>query len=201
MGRLMSEQKMRYGTTLLAFVIIATIKLLNAAYAQPETLGKCLDFNFKSNGTKEDTINKIIAQGDCIKEQHKNRIGKWFCYVTQMVGVQPGADGALFSGRIKPQYDKFVATIKEVYDDQLKRSVCEREYGLTDNRDPLLNGCIANFNIELSPRIPVLGWSQDGYEFDGPFEKFILYGTNEFSLYKDETKSSLLTRGKCEKLN
>jgi hypothetical protein len=164
---------------------------------------KCLPSNFKSDGTKEDIIKKIFARRDCIREQQKARVGKWFCYVTNMVGIQKQSNGTLFAGKIKPEQEKFVATIAEVFpgNDAVRLFTCEHEYGLVDGRWGK-NACLANYKIEFSPRITVLGWSEDTYHFDGTFSQFILFGTNNFVLFKNEAaENSYIYHGRCEKIN
>ena len=177
----------------------------NAGYGQSDSVGilKCMDANFRSNGTKEDTINKIVEQGECIKKQQRDRIGKWFCYTTEMAGIQKQKDGTIFSGRIKPDVDRFVVTITELNTDAMKRLICEEhEFGLAEEGNDLhLNSCLANFRIEFSPRVAVLGFSKDTYSFRGAFSTFTLFGTKEFVLFLDESPSFYVERGKCEKIN
>ena len=197
---------------LVVFVVAAVALSLISTVAIAENdqeldqLGKCLPSNFKSDGSKEDTIKKIFAKRDCIREQQKNRIGKWFCYVTEMVGIQKNDDGTWVSGKIKPNVEKFVATISEIYpdqkrDDALTSFTCGREYGLTDGEyQSSHNTCLSNFKIRFSPQIAVLEWSEDTYNFIGPFEHFTLFGTNDFYLFT-ELDNAYVTRGRCEKIN
>jgi len=171
---------------------------------KPDPEWGCEMSRFKSNGTKEDTIKKIFGLRDCIREQQKSRLGKWFCYVTAMVGIQKNADGTWFSGKIKPEPEKFVVTITEVLDDDyFRKYACEEgEYGLANYPSTENNTCLANFKIEFSPRIAVLDFSEDTYSFNGPFSHFVLYGPNgEFELFQNEQGNSYVTRGRCEKIN
>jgi|GEM_PF-2281916 hypothetical protein len=189
------------------FVSVAAIAVLAAAMSipraeEPLDFAKCLPSNFKSDGTKADTIAKIFARRDCIREQQKSRVGKWFCYVTDMAGIQKNKDGTWFAGKIRPDVEKFVATIEEVFSDDVRMFTCQQEYGLTDGRYlDKNNACFANYKITFSPRVAILDWSEDTYHFDEHFSHFTLYGTNTFRLYRDEGENSYVYRGRCEKIN
>src|ERR1700681_774481 len=147
---------------LMAIILLgASIHCARAGDAEFENATKCLPSKFKSDGSKEDTIKKIFARRDCIKQQEKGRIGKWFCYVTEMAGVQKSADGTVFSGKIKPEVEKFVATISEPFSDAVRLSACQQEYGFAGgDYTSSNNACLANFEIQFSPRVASLEWSE-----------------------------------------
>jgi hypothetical protein len=196
---------LRFILSLSTFSIVATLSLtpVKGATTDYDDMMKCLSFNFKSDGTKEDTIRKIFAKRDCIKQQQRARIGKWFCYVTNSVGIQTQSDGTTFAGKIKPETEKFVATIKEIYPggDEVRKFACEKTYGLSEgDYETRSNVCLSTFSIDFSPRVAVVGFSEDTYHFDEQASSFTLFGTNEFVLFSGVT-NSYVYRGRCEKID
>jgi hypothetical protein len=60
----------------------------------------CLPTDFDDRSVS--LTDRIIAYGNCVKKEEQARIGKYFCYVSHMVGVQKNADGTTYHGDIKP---------------------------------------------------------------------------------------------------
>jgi|SRR5665213_787566 len=195
---------LRYGLLFSTLSIAVILSLTTARGATDyDEMFKCLPSNFKSDGTKEDTIKKIFAKRDCIKQQQRARIGKWFCYVTNSVGIQEQANGTTFAGRIKPEVDKFVATIKEIYPggDDVRTFACENAYGLGNgDYETRSNVCLSTFSIDFSPQIAVVEFSEDTHHFDEQASSFTLYDTNEFVLFKS-VANYYIYRGRCEKID
>jgi hypothetical protein len=197
---------MSFVKLIVSLFLLATALSSTSAKASPadyDEMMKCLPSNFKSDGTKEDTIKKIFSKRDCIKQQQRARIGKWFCYVTSSVGIQEQANGTTFAGRIKPEVDKFVATIKEIYPggDEVRKFACDKTYGLSEgDYETRSNVCLSTFSIDFSPRIAVVGFSEDTYHFDEQASSFTLFGTNEFVLFRS-VANYYVYRGRCEKID
>jgi hypothetical protein len=195
---------LRFSLLLSAMLFVAMLSLTTAKGATDyDEMSKCLPSNFKSDGSKEDTIKKIFAKRDCIKQQQRARIGKWFCYVTNSVGIQEQANGTTFAGKIKPEVEKFVATIKEIYPggDDVRQFACENAYGLgSGNYETRSNVCLSTFSVDFSPQIAVVEFSEDTYHFDEQASSFTLYGTKEFVLFKS-VANYYIYRGRCEKID
>ena len=68
-----------------------------------------------SDGDKN--IQTILRYGQCVKNEQRERVGKWLCYVSRMAGIQTNESGQAYSGRMTPREDKFFVTISEVSDD------------------------------------------------------------------------------------
>jgi hypothetical protein len=171
-----------------------------------DELAKCLPTKYPlERDARAKNIGTILEYGDCVKQQQRGRIGKWFCFVSTMVGIQVDKEGGLASGNIKPTHDKFFINIKEVNSPQ-KQMACEfGEFGLRNSLDQSSsNRCLANFELEFAPDVLTKLQSSDSYVFKGKFsEAFILYGTNDFVLIQQDygSGSNYLARGRCEKID
>ncbi len=174
----------------------------------------CSDLNFFSDGTKQDTINKIMEWSSCIKRTQKQRVGKYFCYISDMVGIQKNEDGSTFAGEIKPKNEKFFLTISEVPDFS-KEYACKWEYGLLTPHSAgnnysgqfaqnFGNQCLSNFDWKFSNEVEFLcPASNDTHGCAGGLGgvgSFNLYSDNSFRMFKSSSNSYVL-RGKCEKIN
>jgi len=172
---------------------------------------QCLGLNSKfKDGNREQKIQAILDYGNCVKKENKARVGKWFCYVKNMVGIQVDDDNKIISsGNVKPNDEKFFVAIEEISDDQKRLQCDQNEFGI----DPGIMGfylsglntnpCLANYKIRFpentNPNI-IDPLSTDGIHFyRAPFS-FALYETNDFVLFRT-FKSSYVSHGKCEKIN
>jgi hypothetical protein len=179
-----------------AFVV--SILLIKASSAT------CFPSEFKlERGNRENNIQTIIDFGNCLKKENKERVGKYFCYVENMVGIQVDDKNKKTSGNIKPSDEKFFITIEEISDNQKRISCDWGEFGLDSNLDGhYMNNCLANYKIKSSLKNEIFGSSADGMNFVDPISKFSLYGTNEFVwLQSAVIVGSYISRGKCEKIN
>jgi hypothetical protein len=168
-----------------------------------EACATCFPTAFElEKGNREKNIEQILAFGRCVKSEERARVGKWFCFVEDMAGIQENDQKQKTVGRIKPANEKFFVTIKEVDDDK-KRTACEwGEFGLSNNLDAgYANACLANYEIEFSPATGFFNSSADSYHFGSESTHFVLYGTNKFSLFRDEAPNTYVSHGRCEKLN
>ena len=76
------------------------------------------------------------------EREQRERVGKYFCYVDRMVGIQVDEQKQVSSGRIKPDPEKFFVTIKET-DENMKRSACDLGvYGLNYAHLDTKNGLV-----------------------------------------------------------
>jgi hypothetical protein len=146
-----------------------------------------------------------LRYGRCVKDEQKERVGKYFCYVADMAGIQSDDDGhVVYSGKIKPHDEKFFVTISEISDDE-KRAACTRfVYGLQDNFDnDEANFCLDNYLMKLSTGEQ---WgSANSYSFGNisvQSATFTLFGGGEFNMINAElTGSPYVSKGKCERIN
>jgi hypothetical protein len=155
------------------------------------------------SGNKEKNIKTIMDYGHCLREEQHARVGKWFCYVEKMAGIQIDDQKLVTSGNIKSRNEKFVVTISELSEDT-KRLVCDRgEYGSTPY-EPTLNDCLANFKIEFSPSMGFFNHSVETYRFYSAEDSFGLFsgpdGSN-FVMFQSGEDNSYVSHGRCEKLN
>ena len=158
-----------------------------------------------SPGAKERNLSEILDYGHCVKAEQKARIGRWSCRILRTAGIRQNENGRMFAGAIAPEVDDygFFATISEIRDEE-KRTSCERnEYGLNWALSTWSNLCLANFKVELSPRLDSFHYASDSFSFDGELgSKFVLYGTGDFVLFRSpSTRSSSVSQGRCEKMN
>lgn len=147
-------------------------------------------------------IDTILAYGRCVQEEQKDRVGKWFCYVDQEVGVEKEGD-AWKGGRFKPKPDKFFMTIKTMSMED-KKGRCGQAFGFDLNLGQKFgNHCAANFEVSFSTGFPVplsLPPSPNAHLFGNEFGRLQFEDTNEFSLLTDFS-NSYLRRGRCEKID
>jgi hypothetical protein len=183
-------------------LLVAAICIL-ASYSVGKADCLSIDRGFEIDNKKKN-VSKILEYGRCIKEEQKQRVGKWFCYVSHTAGIQKNDNSQIFSGAIKPLTDKFFVTISAINDDA-KQMACEwGEYGLNGNLgNNFFNHCLANFKIEFSPNSVFFNTSADSYTFLGTFgDAFVLYGTNDFVWFgSGGADTSYVSHGRCEKIN
>src|SRR5689334_20698288 len=133
---------MRSATSILLAAVLTTL-CSNQSHA-------ACSGNYELKGSFKENIQKILDFGRCVKQEQKARVGKWFCFVSDMAGIQ-GDKGNVFAGRLKPKDEKFFVTISEITDDE-KRDACElTAYGLSGNLEGYFgNNCLGNYRVELS---------------------------------------------------
>jgi hypothetical protein len=188
-----------------------------------EKMTKCEGFNFSTDGTKEDVVKTIMEWSSCIKEQQKARVGKYFCYTSDMVGIQIDAKGKKFVGAIKPgEEEKFLVTISEL-SDYVKSGWCQQEYGLlsfpensydekgnfvkskkvtTNFAQTLGNFCLANYELAFSkPMTFSCDVSNTTYECVGALGEFQFRKEGKFVMFKSYGDNSYVSNGQCEKIN
>jgi hypothetical protein len=190
-------------TTCLLVAVLTNISF-NEAHAT------CFRANHElKQGAVKENIEKILEYGRCIKEEQKARVGKWFCYVATMAGIQPDNSNNVVAGKIRPnpKEEKFFATISEISDDD-KNFACEfAEYGIRYNVDGRgSNLCLSTHKVEFSTSLGSwahFNYSADSYHFNAEFSNFTLYGGGEFVLFTTDpfAKSSYVSHGRCEKIN
>jgi hypothetical protein len=137
-----------------------------------------------------------------LREEQHARVGKWFCYVENMVGVQTDEQTKQVSGgRIKPAAEKFFATISEISEETKLYQCDQGEYGINPD-DPTTNYCLENFQIEFSPAMGYFNSSVDTYNFTSSYSNFSLFGTKNFVMYRGlDFGNFFASHGRCEKLN
>jgi hypothetical protein len=185
------------------FGIFVSVCVVSMFLIEP-SLATCFSSNFKfERGNREKNIQTIIDFGNRVKKENKERVGKYFCYVENMVAIQVDDKNKKTSGNIKPSDEKFFITIEEISDDQKRISCDWSEFGLDSNLSGgYMNICLANYKIKSSLKNEIFGSSADGVNFVDPNSKFSLYGTNEFVwLQSTAIVGSYISRGKCEKIN
>jgi hypothetical protein len=163
----------------------------------------CYDTAFQiEKDNKQKNIKQILDFGRCVKAEEHERVGKWFCYVDKMVGIQIDDQKRVNSGDIKPSTEKFFVTIKEISDDN-KQLACDfGEYGIQSNlKFATGNSCLANFEVELSPSMGTFYPSPSSFHFGSDYSHFNLYGTKNFVLFRSYEGNSYVSEGTCEKLN
>jgi hypothetical protein len=173
--------------------LLATVESSSADCSAPVSL---------KTDSKELNIMKIMEYGRCLGAEQHDRVGKWFCYVADMVGIQTDENTKqVSSGRIKPAAEKFFATISEL-SEEAKTMMCDRgEYGISPH-DPMANRCLVNFKIEFSPSMGFFEDSVDTFNFNSAYTNFTLFGTKDFIMYRGlDFHNSFASHGKCEKLN
>jgi hypothetical protein len=188
-----SRMLLRTLTVILSGIcLLTTVKVSSAACSVPWSL---------ESGNKEKNIAKIMESGRCLREEQHARVGKWFCYVDKMAGIQTDDQKRVTSGNLKPANEKFFVTISELSED-LKGLMCDRgEYGV-DPYQPQSNHCLANFKIEFSPSMGFFNASVDTYRFYSADDSFSLYGPDgNFVLVQNGEGNSYVSHGRCEKLN
>jgi len=169
------------------------------------------DYQLKHNQSKEQHIQTIMDFGDCVRKEHHQQVGKWFCYVSKMVGIQKNDDGTDASGRIRPRPDseKFFATISEI-DKGTKEIACNwGEYGIDNNVGEInSNMCLANYALKISNVTTVWRDSAEYPEFRGVGigpDFFSLYAGTEkpgtFVWVRQEGENIYVENGQCEKID
>ncbi|MGW9822276.1 hypothetical protein ACUXK4_004871 [Methylorubrum extorquens] len=137
----------------------------------------------------------------CLRNRATERVGKYFCFVEQMAGIQfPTKDGeedynsSPFVGKIAPLSDKFIIEISV----NSSHDLCANK----ENMDQYCNGEPAALLLLKSDSSVTLGYgkSSDGYFFDSMSGKFSLYGNMTFTSYRS-LGNTYIARGKCEKIN
>lgn len=137
----------------------------------------------------------------CIIDEQGERIGKYFCFIDRMAGIQKNEDGTIYSGKITSENDKFFVEIRLV-DDYDKRIRCEYgDYGI-DFMGGIGNLCMANFDILIDGKETVLQPSADSYRFSGNFgDFFLLTGVGTFTRFENHVESQYVSAGKCQKID
>jgi hypothetical protein len=163
----------------------------------------CSETSFElKHDDKKKNVETILDYGNCVKQGQKARVGKWFCFISRMVGIQTDDQNKVTSGNIEPKNSKFFITIAEEDDNQKKIACGWGEFGLSFN----LNGrsgnrCLANYSITFSPDMGTFNDSPDSYYFHGDTDTFTLYETNDFIFFRIVGGSSYVSHGRCEKIN
>lgn len=147
--------------------------------------------------TPSATIKALAEVANCIKKERAARIGKWFCYTSRMVGIEPKQ-----SGDFKPDPEKFFVTIDAI-STQEKIYLCKATtFGMLNLNGQVYNACLSNFQINFSPDKFVVGnTSSDSYGFFSETGSFVLNDAGEFTLLQGIDKHSYIREGHCEKLN
>jgi hypothetical protein len=178
-------------------VFVITMSLIDISSAT------CFSTEFKlEHGQNEKNIQAILDYGNCEKKENKDRVGKWFCYVAKMVGIDAEDDKKIKSGNFTPSTEKFFVTITEINDDD-KRIACDwGEFGLAYNLGGFYtNHCLANYKITVSDVVAFFNESTDGHHFVSDHTNFTLTATNNFVMFRNEGKgTSYVSHGKCEKI-
>jgi hypothetical protein len=155
------------------------------------------------SGKTEENIARIMDSGRCLREEQHARVGKWFCYVENMAGIQTDEQRRVTSGKIKPENEKFFVTISET-SEEMKKLMCDKgEYGVNPYQ-PQSNHCLANFKIEFSPSMGFFNDSVDTYHFYDSDDSFTLYGEptgSRFVMFRSGEGDSYVSHGRCEKIN
>lgn len=187
-----------------AAIIVVLLSTLNAAFSERSASDVCNKLAVWSNTQSKDEIEDVILKwSECIKESQKARVGKYFCHINHMVGIQVNSDNTIFAGKIKPDNDKFVITISE-RGPVLKKMMCDWSLGfaLPDLLyDKSNNLCVGNFDLEFFPNIGAsnIYSAPDSYRFRGEWSYFYFGDDNSFTHF--DVLGSYFSMGKCEKIN
>lgn len=191
------------------------VLLPNSAMAATDEPCYSTKYELQHDGDQHEknNIETIMNFGRCVREREKQRVGKWFCYISEMAGIQRSSENdPYFSGAIKPKADKFFVTISEIPEGQ-KEMNCDwgifgLNYSLSSAGQAYGNRCLANFKIEFSPALPpffngLLSANTFNFDQGGPNPAaFTLYGTGDFTMLRASgTDASYVLHGRCEKIN
>lgn len=180
---------------------VSSAKEDEAPYTPPPWAA-CLDLRAQLDtidGKKiRESVDKIMEYSECEIKSNHDKPGKWFCYVTDMVGIQGYEENhTRSSGRIKPEREKFIITVN-MADRAIKKSVCERNLGASsDFRFP--NLCFYNFEMSFSDKHEGM-YSIDGFVFANDSGKTFKLGNKDFTFIEDRPSGTYISVGKCEKI-
>jgi hypothetical protein len=180
---------------------------------EPTTVGDmkvCFpnDYDLGHDKPKAEIIKKIIDYVNCIKTKEHARVGKWFCYVSKMAGIQTEDDGRDSSGLIHPKVEKFFVTISEISDNDKEMSCDWGEYGINGNMGEDSSRCLSNYKLTISPDVYIV-WNEsvDSYSFHEHFgNSFFLYEAHDSTapfvfVHNPDYHHTYVSHGECEKIN
>jgi hypothetical protein len=125
------------------------------------------------------------------------RIGKYFCYVSHMAGIQQKEDGQIASGNFKPTKEKFFI---DIHPAAHPSQDCGPSYPESFS-DWFV--CKANFEIQIDNDLRLRG--DTVISFIGPFpfgEQFVLYPDGTFNQHQTILDSGgwFVSDGKCTRI-
>lgn len=138
----------------------------------------------------------------CRLEKERARLGTYFCYIEQMVGIQYNTkdndidfDTQPFTGRIRPQSDKFFVELR------LNESAefCRQSIAKGDAKYCDHLGAAPYISKTESNDIMHSGKSFDSYQYTSVAGTFWLFGNKRFRSFKS-VGNSYIAEGKCEKI-
>lgn len=138
----------------------------------------------------------------CRAEKEKARLGTYFCYIEQMVGIQYHSNGketdyntAPFTGKIKPNSDKFFVELKTNENAEFCQQMLDK--GDDSFCDHL---SVAPYIIKTESS-DVISYAQsfDTYQFTSFDGTFWMYGNKMFKSTLT-SGNSYIAQGKCEKI-
>jgi hypothetical protein len=142
----------------------------------------------------------------CRQRANDGRVGKYFCYIQHMVGIQyplkdgePDTEQQPFVGKIRPATDKFVAVLSK-NDPNLCESPDELQKQVCADVNKMGWRYLGQYKLRITESYRSFsGYSESPYKFYSGDGSFYLYGDNSF-VSLQSFGSQYLATGKCEKI-
>ncbi|MBM1169874.1 hypothetical protein [Microvirga arabica] len=160
--------------TILAFLALVFTGLSGAAFAQD-----CALPNLEDDQALWDRYEQ------CVRKQQEARIGKYFCFYENAVGIQhpvvngtPDLTQRPYVGKINPSEEKFFIEIQAAPPHLWKK-----------------------FRMAMKAEIrPRVSYSEDTIRFNSQYAAFVLFDDLRFTAF-ESGKNHSLAQGRCERIN
>jgi hypothetical protein len=127
-------------------------------------------------------------------------IGKYFCYVSHMAGIQQRDDGQVSAGNFKPQDENFFIDIHAALH---PKDLCDTQFGATSHDQGNWFLCHATYEVQINNGPRLRGDLIFSFIGVPPFtEEFDMYSDGTFHRYQTLLTSGglFVSDGKCTKI-